>query len=274
MTTHSSADRGTIEATAANGSSCNLNKTLSGPRGIFILSLTLLLGGCAGALNLPVSAGHQTYTVRRGDTLYAIAWHYGLDYRTVARWNGIAYPYTIHPGERIYLYPHNGASRPKSRSPGRQAPPVAKTTPLKPHQGGASGAAETPQTTQTANPNWQWPAQGTVRATFGEQGIAGKGIVIEGRLGEPVRAAADGTVVYAGDALVGYGRLVIVKHNDEWLSAYAHNQRLLVHEGQTVKGGEELAMMGVAPDGRSELYFEIRKDGKPVNPLHFLSPRR
>ncbi|MGH8161861.1 MAG: peptidoglycan DD-metalloendopeptidase family protein [Gammaproteobacteria bacterium] len=248
-----------------------MNKALSGSHRALAL-LVVLLGGCAGALNLPTSARPQSYTVRRGDTLYAIAWHYGLYYRTVARWNGISYPYTIHPGERIYLHPHHAVSRSKSRAVGHKAPEAAKTYPLR--QGSGADTSAVRHAPENTNLRWQWPAKGAVRASFGENGIAGKGIVIEGELGEPVRAAADGTVVYAGDALVGYGRLVIVKHNDEWLSAYAHNQRLLVHEGQTVEGGEELATMGVAPDGKSELYFEIRKDGKPVNPLHFLSSRR
>jgi len=98
--------------------------------------------------------------------------------------------------------------------------------------------------------------------------------LIDGSLGEPIRAAAAGTVVYAGSALAGYGRLIIIKHNDEWLSAYGHNQRLLVREGERVQAGEQIAKMGQLPDGTSALYFEIRRDGTPLNPLHFLPKSR
>ncbi|MGH8274291.1 MAG: peptidoglycan DD-metalloendopeptidase family protein [Gammaproteobacteria bacterium] len=251
------------------------------PCRVLVLAAIVLLGGCAGALNLPASHRAKSYTVHRGDTLYSIAWHYGLDYHAVARWNGISYPYTIHPGERVYLYPRqineqrNTADQEISRpTKSRETAPVevAKTPPPK-YESGKSSGRRMPSS-GTTMVYWQWPANGTVHATFGQNGIAGKGIVIEGTLGEPVEAAAGGTVVYAGDALVGYGRLIIVKHNDEWLSAYGHNQRLLVHEGETVQAGGKIATMGLAPDGKSELYFEIRRDGKPVDPLHFLSAKR
>jgi lipoprotein NlpD len=234
----------------------------------------VLLAGCSGALNLPASHRPKSYGVHRGDTLYSIAWHYGLDYHKVARWNGIHYPYTIHPGERIYLYPrHRPSAKPKhvARPPKHHKRVVAKTYPAKIKHRSTASDKPAPRATSI---RWQWPANGTVHATFGQNDIAGKGVVIQGKLGEPVRAASDGTVVYAGGALVGYGRLVIVKHNNEWLSAYGHNQRLLVHEGDAVHAGEQIATMGVAPDGKSELYFEIRRDGKPVNPLQFLSARR
>lgn len=222
------------------------------------LCAALLLAGCAGALNLPAAHRPRAYTVHRGDTLYSIAWHYGLDYHTVARWNGIPAPYTIYPGQRIRLYPggrSNAAGSTHTATAAAQLP------------GNSSAAAPA----NTAGPvAWHWPARGDVESTFGQQGLVGKGIVIEGKLGQPVRAAAAGTVVYSGSALVGYGRLIIVKHNDEWLSAYAHNQRLLVHEGQQVRSGEEIATMGVGPGEKPGLYFEIRHDGAPVNPLRFL----
>lgn len=231
-------------------------------------AVVAFLGGCAGAFNFPPAHRPSSYTVHRGDTLYSIAWHYGLDYQTVARWNGIAPPYTIHPGQRIYLYPHNRASR-SSRGGKTVTPVVAKAPARK-----ASGEHRTAAPTEGKSAlRWQWPASGKALATFGKQGLAGRGVVITGKLGEAVRAAANGTVVYAGDALVGYGRLIIIKHNDEWLSAYAHNQRLLVQEGEEVRAGEQIATMGVAPDGNPALYFEIRKDGTPVNPLRFLPGR-
>lgn len=244
-------------------------------RRLCFLLLLVLLGGCAGALNLPAKHRPQSYTVQRGDTLYSIAWHYGLDFHRVARWNGIRPPYTIFPGQRVYLYPgHKGSSRPSSSrressaAVAKQSGATKRSEPKRSrsHSGSAYAAS--------SKIDWQWPAQGHVSNDFGEQGIAGKGVVIQGSLGEPVVASASGTVVYAGSALVGYGRLIIIKHNDEWLSAYGHNQRLLAHEGETVKAGEKIATMGRAPDGKPALYFEIRENGTPVDPLRFLSSRR
>ncbi|MGH8225945.1 MAG: peptidoglycan DD-metalloendopeptidase family protein [Gammaproteobacteria bacterium] len=227
------------------------------------------LGGCAGGFNLPATHRPASYTVHRGDTLYSIAWHYGLDYQDVARWNGISSPYTIQPGEHISLYPHRRTSRPVHSGKTVTYAIAKSPQPAPAHANKAAAPAAGDTTLQ-----WQWPASGDALATFGKNGLAGKGVVIVGKLGEPVTAAASGTVVYAGDALVGYGWLVIVKHNDEWLSAYGHNQRLLVREGQQVKSGEKIATMGVAPDGKPSLYFEIRRDGAPVNPLRFLPGKR
>lgn len=227
----------------------------------------IFLGGCAGAFNLPASHRPAIYTVHRGDTLYSIAWHYGLDYQDVARWNGISPPYTIRPGEHVYLYPRSRASHSASRAK-TAVRVIAKSPARKPANRTAAPAAG------ATAPHWQWPASGDALATFGKAGLSGKGVVIVGKLGESVQAAATGTVVYAGDALVGYGRLIILKHNEEWLSAYGHNQRLLVHEGEVVRAGERIATMGLAPDGKPALYFEIRKDGAPVNPLRFLPGKR
>lgn len=244
-------------------------------RRLFFLLLLVFLGGCAGALNLPARHRPQSYTVHRGDTLYSIAWHYGLDYHRVAQWNGIQPPYRIFPGQRVYLYPgHKRSSRPASTHR-ESSSAVAQQPPPPTHSGSKrsrsrSGAAHA----ASSKIAWQWPAEGQVSSRFGAKGMAGKGIVIQGALGEPVVASASGTVVYAGSALVGYGRLIIIKHNDVWLSAYGHNQRLLAQEGETVKGGQKIATMGRAPDGESALYFEIRKNGTPVDPLRFLSSKR
>lgn len=223
------------------------------------LFAALLLAGCAGALNLPGSGRRPaTYTVGKSDTLYSIAWHYGLDYHSVAVWNGIKPPYTIYPGQRIHLYPPRHGTWVVAAQPGQQR--ITQSPP-----------ANQPSAPMVTGPiHWQWPSQGRARSTFGKQGIAGKGIVIDGQLGAAVRAAAAGTVVYSGSALVGYGRLIIIKHNDEWLSAYGHNQRLLVHEGDNVKAGQKIATMGIGSNDKPELYFEIRRDGKPVDPLRYL----
>ena len=227
------------------------------------LLVVTLLAGCAGALNLPDHGGRRpsTYTVGKGDTLYSIAWHYGLDFHTVAVWNGINPPYTIYPGQRIRLYPPRGGKRVAASRPHRGSSPAAP-------------AGKTPPSHPVPAPvgpiHWQWPSRGKPQVTFGGAGIAGKGIIIDGRLGQPIVAAAGGDVVYSGSALVGYGRLIIIKHNDTWLSAYGRNQRLLVHEGEKVEAGQEIATMGMGSDGKPELYFEIRRDGNPVDPLHYL----
>jgi lipoprotein NlpD len=225
------------------------------------LLVTLLVAGCAGALHLPGSGIRPAaYTVNKNDTLYSIAWHYGLDYHSVARWNGIRPPYTIYPGQRIRLYPSRHSARIAASQPRRQHAAYSVSSP-----------ANRPSEPAVAGPiRWQWPSRGKLQATFGGKGIAGKGVVIDGRLGAAVVAAAAGTVVYSGSALVGYGRLIIIKHNDEWLSAYGHNQRLLVHEGDTVKAGQKIATMGLGPNDKPALYFEIRRDGKPVDPLRYL----
>lgn len=235
-----------------------------------LLCAAALLGGCAGALNLPNRQSRpRYYTVHRGDTLYSIAWHYGLDYHTVARWNGISPPYTIYPGQRIRLRP--GGKAPSHSGSGSGTAVAKNSAPSAPHGSGASAK----QGRASAGPvDWKWPAHGDVKATFGQHGLVGKGILIDGKMGQAVRAAAAGTVVYSGGALAGYGRLIIVKHNDEWLSAYAHNQRLLVHEGERVKAGERIATMGRGPKEAPALYFEIRRDGEPVNPLRFLPKAR
>ncbi len=237
-------------------------------RARFLLPLfaLLLLAGCAGALNMNGYNGRRpaAYTVEPGDTLYSIAWHYGLDYHTVAMWNGIKPPYTIYPGQRIRLYPVHGRRQVASSRPAQ-----ASSQPAAGGNSGDSGATP-PAPASTGPIHWQWPGKGKAKATFGGNGIAGKGIVINGQLGEPVVAAAGGTVVYSGSALVGYGRLIIIKHNDAWLSAYGHNQRLLVQEGEQVKAGQEIATMGIGSNEKPALYFEIRRDGKPVNPLHYL----
>lgn len=234
-------------------------------RPLLPLLAAVLLAGCAGALNLPGNGKRPaSYTVNKGDTLYSIAWHYGLDYQTVAVWNGIKPPYTIYPGQRIRLYPSSGGGQAVTRS----SPP--KSSGVNGNGENGATAANVPTSANSTDIHWQWPGQGKLRVTFGGKGIAGKGIVIDGKLGEPVVAAAGGTVVYSGKALVGYGRLIIIKHNDAWLSAYGHNQRLLVQEGDTVKAGEKIATMGIGPNDKPALYFEIRHDGNPVNPLHYL----
>ena len=192
--------------------------------------------------------------MRPGDTLYSIAWEAGLDYRRVAQWNAIAEPYVIRPGQRIELKP--------PREPVRAAAP--------------SAAVPAPSAKDTAGDEaggplerWLWPAQGKLSKRFSTK-KGNKGIDIAGQLGSAVRAAAAGKVVYAGSGLRGYGQLIIVKHNDIYLSAYAHNRKILVREGARVGAGEPIAEMGDGGGGQGTLHFEIRRRGSPVDPLRYL----
>ena len=209
-----------------------------------------------------------THVVRRGDTLYAIAWRYGLDYRDIARWNRIAPPHVIHPGQRLALRgepaPRTAPERSqrpasRARAPAAAAPRTAAAVKPKP--------APTPRAAAPIR-GWTWPAKGPLLGSFGKGG--GAGIDIGGRRGQAVVAARTGRVVYNGSGLVGYGRLVIVKHSKRLLTAYAHNERTLVEEGQTIRTGQQIAEMGSTGADRVKLHFEVRQDGKPVNPLRYL----
>lgn len=195
------------------------------------------------------------HVVRRGDTLHAIAWRYALDYRDIAGWNGIAPPYLIYPDQELTLRGSAGAvaSAPAAAPPRRRA-----SAPVAPLPAAEKGRG-----------NWVWPTKGRVFGSFGKAG--NKGIDIAGRRGQAVVAAEAGRVVYNGSALSGYGRLVIIKHTSRLLTAYAHNERTLVREGDTVRAGQRIAEMGSTGTDRVKLHFEVRRDGKPVDPLAYLS---
>ena len=228
------------------------------------------------------------YIVRRGDTLWSIAFRFGWDWRDLARVNGIQPPHVIYPGQRIRF--SGGATRtaaatpqpvPKPSSSSAPSTPVVVANPV-PRQPAittqpkpaVSQPARTPVTPVTRSASgWAWPANGTIIGRFSSNGSLNKGIDIAGDLGQPVLAASDGTVVYAGSGLRGYGELVIIKHSDTYVSAYGHNRRLLVREGQQVKAGQSIAEMGSTGTDRVKLHFEIRRQGKPVDPLQYL-PRR
>lgn len=207
----------------------------------------------------------QSHVVAAGDTLYSIAWRYGHDYRDVARWNGIQPPYLIVPRQVIRLKPRSAeaatagvASRPEAR----KSPPVpVRQKSPQPAPQGAPESATTPI-------QWHWPTDGRVLRS--DSPTSKKGIDIGGQMGQSINAAAAGSVVYSGSGLFGYGRLIIIKHNDTFLSAYAHNEQLLVREGDRVDSGQQIATMGLGISGQPVLHFEIRKDGKPVNPLEHL----
>ena len=246
------------------------------------------------------------YRVAHGDTLYSIAFRHGVDFRDLAAWNHIAAPYTIRPGQTLRLSAAGGrTAAPRSNTavnhshapvfepvtppgPARSPAPVAEvarpssaTSPAVtasapvPVSRSATAAAESPPkgaTRSTGGVVWRWPADGALIKRF-QSGDAIPGIELGGKSGDPVRAAADGVVVYSGNGLVGYGELIIIKHNDSFLSAYGHNRKRLVKEGQRVSAGQLIAEMGATGASRDELQFQIRRDGNPVDPLEYLPAR-
>ena len=225
----------------------------------------------------PASSGQ--YVVQRGDTLYSIAFRFGWDWKTLAARNGIPTPYVIRSGQIIRFGSSSAVAQTRSSAPvTRSAPAVPVITqvqaPAKPIQNQAPARPVAVVTTPPpSTAGWGWPAKGAVIGRFSSNGSLNKGIDIAGELGEPVFAASDGAVVYAGSGLRGYGELIIIKHSDTYVSAYGHNRRLLVREGQQVKVGQSIAEMGSTGTDRVKLHFEIRRQGKPVDPLQYL-PRR
>lgn len=224
------------------------------------------------------------HIVAKGETLYSIAWRYNLDYHALARANGVDSGFHIYPGQRLTLDTTRvppAKSTPKVVTVTKTPTPVVRPTPApNPVPAPARSKIQTPaksekpmKTAPIFEQKWQWPAKGPLIATFSSNGGLNKGIDIRGKLGEPVHAAAAGIVVYSGSGLRGYGKLLIVKHSDKFLSAYAHNRRLLVNEGEKVKGGDKIAEMGSTGTDSVKLHFEIRFDGTPVDPMRYL-PRQ
>ncbi|OYY60029.1 MAG: peptidase [Burkholderiales bacterium 28-67-8] len=238
----------------------------------------------------PDNAGRPGYyTVRPQDTLVRIALDNGQNWKDLARWNGLENPNLIEVGQVLRVAPP-GAD---PSLPGTRAVTAAKaeTRPLDSKPATTAGgpaaassgasAATTPSVAAASAPtapaagddavNWMWPASGPVTTNFDE--TKSKGLAIAGKAGDPVMAAADGRVVYAGSGLRGYGNLVIVKHNSTYLTAYAHNQALLVKEDQAVRRGQKIAEMGSTDSESVQLHFEIRRQGKPIDPAKLLPPR-
>ena len=229
----------------------------------------LVISGCGHYGNFPASGQSAAvapayHVVSRGETLYSIAWQYGLDYHRVAKWNGIAPPYTIYPGQRIYFEPENRRTAARDSASAPSAPASS------PRKGHAARRARHTSAGADQRLTWHWPTRGRIVSGFSAQSPGKKGVDIEGKLGQPIYAAAPGKVVYSGSGLLGYGKLIIIKHNDTYLSAYAHNSDLLVKEDEEVKTGEHIADMGDSGSDRVMLHFEIRRDGKPVDPLDYL----
>jgi lipoprotein NlpD len=264
-------------------------------------------GGEAKRAQRPPASGYRT--VVSGDTLYSIAWDAGQDYRDVARWNGIRSPYLLKPGQQIRLSPSrpddgrvivaagdtlyslaedvgvsykdlarwNNISPPYVIRPGqslRTTPPGARMA-----KASRASARNQPKAASSVGVGsaaklgpWEWPADGSVVNRFASGG-SNKGLDIAGKRGQPVRAAAPGQVVYKGGGLRGYGQLIILKHNRDFLSAYAHCDRIYVEEGDVIKRGQKIAAMGNSGTDQVKLHFEIRYRGSPVDPLKYL-PRR
>jgi len=256
----------------------------------------LFLAACASQTAAPVSdrsvareekvSGYRI--VIPGDTLYSIAWEAGHDYRELAEWNDIDAPFTLHPGQKLRLT----ASPKKALKVEKRAPPKKEVAPAT-HKESKSTAKHDTGSDQQKNSSkmpatkpkslaqkapakrqasaetgpWTWPADGKL---LNWQALNSKGLDIAGVHGQSVRAAASGRVVYVGSGLRGYGLLIILKHSDEYLSAYAHSEKVYVKEGDMIKRGEKIADMGSSGTDRVKLHFEIRRHGVPVDPLLYL----
>jgi lipoprotein NlpD len=228
------------------------------------------------------------YTIKPGDTMIRIGLDTGQNWKDLVKWNNLDNPNVIEVGQVLRVTPPGSDAGVSTRA---VSPARVETKGLdgKPVAGAASAAAPVTAASAAGNTpaspavpavavreadddvNWQWPAAGALLSSF-EEGKA-KGLSIAGKAGDPVLAAAEGKVVYAGSGLRGYGNLVILKHNNTYLTAYAHNQALLVKEDQTVRRGQKIAEMGSTDADRVQLHFEIRRQGKPIDPARLLPPR-
>jgi len=268
---------------------------------VLVILLANLLSACGyNPASVEERSTHRTsykltkdghYRVRKGDSLHAIAFDFGLDWRDIANWNHIGSPYTIYPDQELRLSPprrsassaKSGASASSSRSANEPAPSSGTA-----QQPGRQGTAtitplKTPQATTTSKPSnnsatsdpsgWLWPTNGRIISNFKANDPSRNGIDIGGKEGQAIVASAGGEVVYSGSGLIGYGELIIIKHSDRLLSAYAHNRKRLVSEGQKVKAGKQIAEMGRNDRNQAILHFEIRVKGTPNDPLRYLPKR-
>ncbi|HEY7744162.1 MAG TPA: peptidoglycan DD-metalloendopeptidase family protein [Burkholderiales bacterium] len=248
----------------------------------------------------PGDARPEFHTVRKGDTLYSIALDYGLEYRELARWNGVTEASVISIGQQLRLSPPSApasAAVPASAAAPLMSAPVVQARPLDGAPAASvDGSAKSeprgvraPYSDQTyaqmaslkpvAPPDpggeervsWSWPTSGKVIRSFSDSPNQ-RGISIAGKLGQPVHASAAGRVIFSGTGIRGFGKLIVIKHNNTFLSVYAHNNELLVKEGQNVAKGQRIAEMGSTDTDQVRLHFEIRRLGKPVDPMKLLPP--
>lgn len=230
----------------------------------------------------------KTYQVKAGDTLYSIAWYSGNDYRDLANINKISFPYQIQPGQLLTLVKLTKKKQskiplPKSKkTPNKTSKKITNQSidPFKKQAYGESVDKLNKDPTGSVIgqfpdriKSWHWPTIETVSRGFSAKEEGNKGLDFSGKLGLPILAAADGKIVYTGDALRGFGKLVIIKHSDSFLTAYAHNDNMLVTEKQWVMAGQKIATMGKSGTDKVKLHFEVRYKGKSVDPLRYL-PRR
>lgn len=251
-------------------------------RGSFLIAAvaSLTLAGCSSTVVRPsasttvssVPKYGASAVVHRGDTVYRIATSNGISPLDLAMWNNINAPYTIYPGQRLRLFPQSGSFGSRASARPVSSPAAASS--------GSAAVKPAPATTTVpvaaairSNVAWRWPADGALINRFKPGEPTRQGIDIAGAAGSPVKSAADGIVVYSGSGLVGYGELIIIKHDEQWLSAYGHNRTRLVNEGQVVKSGQQVAELGRTGASRDMLHFEVRHNGKPVDPLQYL-PRK
>ena len=229
------------------------------------------------------------YIVKKGETLYSIAWRSNTDVRHLASTNNIVAPYRIYPGQKIYLSKkaaQTSKNKASAESFQKKEQTVVKKTVASSKKQAYGGSASGQKISKKSSSNsrstssfskkvnqWRWPVKGPVIGTYSSSQQGNKGIDIAGKRGDKIKAAADGQVVYAGDVLRGYGKLIIIKHNDDYLSAYAHNDAILVKEQQIVKVGDVIAKMGDTDSQRVMLHFEVRFRGQSVNPMKYLPKR-
>lgn len=277
-----------------------------------LLAMSVLLTGCVllqppapvRELEPPAAAVASPRTevyhrVQRGENLFRIAWQYGVDYQSLAAWNQLAAPYAIYPNQKLRLTAPTAASTEAplvvataidpaakieaaavipqaSLHSGYEPQPMSKSSPQSSDPLPVAPANRAKITKK--NPSkaqrlvWQWPSQGELISTFNAKDSQRQGIQISGKSGQLIVAAAAGKVVYSGSALAGYGQLLIIKHNETYLSAYGHNRKILVQEGDAITTGQPIAEMGSFGVERPLLHFEIRAAGKPINPLKVLPP--
>lgn len=236
----------------------------------------------------PIPASNQ-YVVRQGDTLYGIAWEYGLDYRVLAKINNINSSYKIFPGQQLFLTKSkktagksvstNSNQKVSNHKPSKgktavKTPPNSVKIPSpsikKDNSKPVHAVHNVKEKQKKSVTNWRWPVKGILVGKFSESANGNKGIDIAAKPGDKVHAVADGKVVYSGNGLRGYGNLIIIKHDKDYLSAYAHNQHLYVKENDLVKAGQVIADIGKSGAARYMLHFEIRFRGTPVDPLKYL----
>lgn len=227
---------------------------------LIMLVGSLIVAGCSSS-----SDSGSTYTVKRGDTLYAISRSTGTSVRDLARLNNISPPYTIEVGQRLKL---SGSTKTSSTSGKTTTKSSTKTAAVRP-------SSSVPQSSwpPVGQRCWQWPASGKVILPYSTADGGNKGIDISAARGTPVYAAGAGKVVYVGNQLRGYGNLIMIKHSEDYITAYAHNDTLLVNNGQSVKAGQKIATMGSTDAASVRLHFQIRYRATAIDPLRYLPPQ-